>query len=128
MPLSRKLYVRIVRPYVRTVLARQRIRLLWFLPGYAPLLRIRRTTFLDRIRLLTAFLTIDWSVEHAHRPSEITAVCCVLAERPARDGEVAVEAGCWRGGSTAKFSLMCRLTGHKLLVFDSFAGVQPLTA
>ena len=39
-----------------------------------------------------------------------------------------VEAGCWNGGSTAKFSLVCRLLGYRLHVYDSFEGVEAITA
>jgi O-methyltransferase len=34
-----------------------------------------------------------------------------------------VEAGCYVGGSTANLSLVCAMTGRKLIVFDSFAGL-----
>ena len=36
-----------------------------------------------------------------------------------------VEAGCWQGGSTAKFSIICRIMGFPLYVYDSFQGVEP---
>jgi hypothetical protein len=34
-----------------------------------------------------------------------------------------VECGCWKGASTAALSLVCALTGRKLIVCDSFAGL-----
>ena len=34
-----------------------------------------------------------------------------------------VECGCYVGGSTANLSLVCAMTGRKLIVFDSFAGL-----
>lgn len=34
-----------------------------------------------------------------------------------------VECGTWRGGSAANLSLVCRLTGRKLKIFDSFEGL-----
>lgn len=36
---------------------------------------------------------------------------------------VVVECGTWKGGSAANLSLVCRLTGRRLLVFDSFEGL-----
>jgi O-methyltransferase len=36
-----------------------------------------------------------------------------------------VEAGCFNGGSSAKFSIACSLLGYDLHVYDSFAGVEP---
>ncbi len=34
-----------------------------------------------------------------------------------------VECGCFQGGSTAKLSIVAKVTGRKLIVFDSFAGL-----
>jgi hypothetical protein len=34
-----------------------------------------------------------------------------------------VECGCWKGGSTANLSLVCRIAGRTLLVYDSFEGL-----
>lgn len=36
---------------------------------------------------------------------------------------VLVEAGCFKGGSTAKLSLLAELAGRELVVFDSFEGL-----
>src|SRR5206468_442984 len=38
-----------------------------------------------------------------------------------------VEAGCFKGGSTAKFSLAVEKVNRKLVVFDSFAGLPENT-
>jgi O-methyltransferase len=39
-----------------------------------------------------------------------------------------LEAGCFKGGSTAKLSLGAQLSGRKLLVFDAFEGLpDPVT-
>lgn len=37
-----------------------------------------------------------------------------------------IEAGCWQGGSTAKFSLAAQELGYRLAVYDSFEGVEPI--
>ena len=123
----RGLYVRWVRPRIQSPIRRQRLKLLWFVWGYWPLLFLRLGPF-EKLSLLRRFLRVDWNVPHAHRPSEIARVCEALASRRARPGEVMVEAGCWRGGSTSKFSLLCQMLGYRLEVFDSFQGVEPLTA
>ncbi len=73
--------------------------------------------------LLGRFLRIDWHVEHGHYPIEIARIAQLLASRSARPGEIVVEAGCWKGGSTAKFSLLCAERGYRLDVYDSFQGV-----
>jgi O-methyltransferase len=100
--------------------------LLYFGWGYGRLLRVGALPLSDRVTLLVRFLRVDWHVLHAHRPSEIVSVCEALAARGARPGEVMVEAGCWNGGSSAKFSLICKLGGYGLHIYDSFEGVEPL--
>lgn len=35
-----------------------------------------------------------------------------------------VEAGCWKGGSSTKFSTICKSAGIRLWIFDSFEGVS----
>ena len=44
---------------------------------------------------------------------------------PAHRPGCAVEAGCFLGGSSAKFTLAAKLAGRELVVFDSFAGLPP---
>jgi O-methyltransferase len=124
----RLFYIRWVRPYLKQELTRQRIKLIYWVWGYAPLLRSPLWPLRVRLAILKRFLTVDWNVLHAHRPDEICDVFQVLAERPAQAGEVMVEAGCFNGGSAAKFSILCHLLGYRLQVYDSFQGVEPLSA
>ncbi len=46
----------------------------------------------------------------------------ILSLPAAITGDV-IECGCWKGASTAALSLVCGLTGRKLIVCDSFAGL-----
>lgn len=48
----------------------------------------------------------------------------VLEISPDVPGAV-VECGCWKGGSTINLSLICRITGRTLKVYDSFEGLPP---
>ncbi len=121
-------YVRWIHPRLPRELDRQRVKLLYFVSGYWPLLRLPALSVVDRVKLLARFIRIDWNVLHSHLPSEIASVCAVLAQRPARPGDVMVEAGCWNGGASAKFSLVCELYGYRLHIYDSFEGVEPMTA
>ncbi|HEV8453313.1 MAG TPA: TylF/MycF/NovP-related O-methyltransferase [Gemmatimonadales bacterium] len=114
-------------PRIANPLHRQRLKLLYYIWGYAGLLGIKGLTLPERLRLFGEFLRVDWNVLHAHLPSEIVQVTRALAERRARAGEVMVEAGCWQGGSSAKFSLVCRLLGYELWIHDSFQGVEVLS-
>jgi len=122
---ARKLYIRHLRSRISDPLHRQRLRLAWHVFGYAPLVRTGSLPLAVRLRLVARFVRVDWSVEHAHYPSEMARICIDLASRPGRPGEVVVEAGCWNGGSTAKFSLICAQLGLGLHVYDSFQGVEP---
>jgi O-methyltransferase len=79
-----------------------------------------------RLFLLRRFLVVDWFVLHCHLPAEVVHLCRALTIRKSKPGELVVEAGCWQGGSTAKLSILCRLTDRQLLVFDSFEGVEPV--
>lgn len=36
-----------------------------------------------------------------------------------------VECGCWKGGATVNLSLICKITGRNLKVYDSFEGLPP---
>jgi hypothetical protein len=120
----KKAYQRFVFPYVRQELHRQRLKLLWFIWEYWPIVVDKNIPFVDRLRLLKRFLRIDWQVVHGHLPSEIAFMCTALATRKAKVDEVVVEAGCWKGGSAAKLSIICKMLGYRLMVYDSFSGVE----
>lgn len=117
------LYRRWIRPSL-SPLCQQRVKLLWTVWGYYHLLTLSPLRFSERVHLLIRILRVDWNVQHAHWPGEMASVIKVIAARRAQPGEVIVEAGCWRGGSTAKLSIIASLLGYKLLVFDSFEGVE----
>jgi len=124
----RRLYRRFVEPrFNLSRLARQRLKTLWFASGYAPLLRIEALSVRQRLWLLWRSLRVDWSIPHGHEARDCAETLVALGERRARPGEVMIEAGCWQGGSTAKWSLACRLLGYRLHVYDSFQGVEPRT-
>jgi hypothetical protein len=38
-----------------------------------------------------------------------------------------VECGCWKGGATVNLSLIAKITGRELMVYDSFEGLPPPT-
>ena len=116
----RKLYIRLIRNHVKDELSLQRIKLLYYFWSYAPILGMK---FIPaRIHLVLAFLRVDWRVLHAHRPAEITAIC--RAFNSVKPSGVMVEAGCWQGGSSTKFSHLCSRYGLKLHIYDSFRGVE----
>lgn len=124
MPTLRSLYFDRLAPALPPFF-RQRAKIfLLGLPQYAPILTIPALTFRQRLALLLRCLRIDWCVQHAHWPGEAAHVLAALGRRPAKDGEVFVEAGCWQGGSTAKWSILCAMLGYRLHVYDSFEGCE----
>ena len=78
-------YVRWIRPHIRQEIDQQRLKLIWDLWGYVPLLTLPRLSFLARLPALIArFLMVDWYVVHCHKPYEIAIICRMLANRRAR--------------------------------------------
>lgn len=51
----------------------------------------------------------------------------LLEIAPEKEG-VVVECGCFKGGATVNLSLICKITGRQLLIYDSFEGLPPPTA
>lgn len=122
----RRLY-RVLAGFLRIgELGRQRWKTVYFAWGYWRILRIGRLSVRERVELIGKLLRVDWHVIHGHRPAEIAVVAEILASKPAVGHEVMVEAGCWRGGSSAKFSILCQLFGYRLQIYDSFEGVESL--
>jgi O-methyltransferase len=63
------------------------------------------------------------NVDCAHTEREmLTFMHTILAMSPDVEGCI-VEAGCCKGGSTAKFSIAAKYIGRRLVVFDSFEGL-----
>jgi O-methyltransferase len=75
------------------------------------------TSLTDRV------LSVDEKISCAHTHHEIADVLlALLAVKPETQGCI-VEAGCFKGGSTAKLSLLASLLHRRLFVFDSFEGI-----
>jgi len=51
------------------------------------------------------------------------AIALKILETPPEVAGAIVECGSWKGGSAANLSLICRITGRKLKIFDSFEGL-----
>jgi hypothetical protein len=73
--------------------------------------------------LLRKFAAIQRHVTCAHSPYQFVLMAEYLLDLPV-PGPI-VECGCFKGGSTAKLSLLAERTGRRLYVCDSFAGLPP---
>lgn len=80
-----------------------------------------------RIRLVHKMCDITHHVEIAHTEEEMISIITSILKIPEHIPGVVVEAGCFKGASTAKFSLAASQAGRKLVVFDSFRGIPSNT-
>lgn len=86
-------------------------------------LALRRPS--DWRQLLARFDEISRNVECAHNPSHVLEYVIDVLSLPTSLSGAMVEAGCFKGGSAAKASIIAKLTGRELIVFDSFEGLPP---
>jgi O-methyltransferase len=82
-------------------------------------------SFQEQRKWIRKFKYISNHVESAHSESDILQfLLAIFKLSPAIEGCI-VEAGAYKGGSTAKISLAAKHAGMELYVFDSFAGLPP---
>jgi hypothetical protein len=53
------------------------------------------------------------------------AMALKIFETPPDVAGDVIECGTWKGGSAANLSLVCKIAGRKLIIFDSFEGLPP---
>ena len=101
--------------------AREMIAMARLQPAFARALpdAAKRRDVLARMRNVTA------NVECPHTESQVLAFMIEVIALPSSVEGVIVEAGSFKGGSTAKLSFAAALAGRKLVVFDSFQGLPP---
>jgi len=77
----------------------------------------------EKISIVNQLYITTFLLDSPHTPYEMfTFIKAILSLPPERRG-VVVEAGCFKGGSTAKFSLAADIAGRELVIFDSFEGI-----
>lgn len=77
----------------------------------------------DRKALLAQIRRVRSHVECPHNESHVLSFIVELFRLPREVEGVIVEAGCFKGGSTAKISLAASVLGREVVVFDSFEGL-----
>lgn len=80
-------------------------------------------SFKQRLGIVGRLYSISFNVESPHTQAEILKFMETILALPREKPGVIVEAGCFKGSSTAKFSLAADLAGRDLVVFDSFQGI-----
>lgn len=77
----------------------------------------------ERKNILERFKLIKDKIPLAHSSNELlTPTYFLLSECKDLEGDI-VELGSYKGGSTAKLSIIAKILGKKLYVFDSFEGL-----
>jgi O-methyltransferase len=79
--------------------------------------------FWAKLRLLIRFYRNTRRIETLSDVREHMELAAAVLRIPRASAGSVVECGCYVGGSTANLSLVCAMTGRKLIVFDSFAGL-----
>lgn len=86
-----------------------------------------RLSFADRRTFVRRLMRVSRHVPCEHFQSEMLAVAQAVFATDASVPGVVVEAGCYKGGSTAKLSIAAKMAGRKLYAFDSFQGIPENT-
>jgi len=80
-------------------------------------------SFIQRLQFIKKICLISTYVECAHTHAEILIFIKSIFSIPPEVQGCLIEAGCYKGGGTAKLSLVAKITDRKLFVFDSFQGI-----
>jgi len=81
----------------------------------------------QRRKIIQKIYSISWNIDCPHTQKEILEFINGIFEVADSTRGCLVEAGCYKGGSSSKFSLAANLIGRPLYIFDSFAGIPPHT-
>lgn len=79
----------------------------------------------EQIKLYNRMTRVSKHVPCSHNASDVLAFIVEILSVPKDSPGCIVEAGCFKGGSTAKFSIIAKRVGRPLVVFDSFQGIPP---
>jgi O-methyltransferase len=80
-------------------------------------------SFKDKCRIVKQLYVISSNVDSPHTQDQILNFIVSILSLPPESNGVLVEAGCFKGSSTAKFSLAADIMGKELVCFDSFQGI-----
>jgi O-methyltransferase len=83
------------------------------------------TTLAQRLGIVRRAFAVSVQLDCPHTQREALTYVRTILSLPRDCHGVVVEAGCYKGGSTTKFSLAADLAGRELVVFDSYCGIPP---
>ena len=79
--------------------------------------------YFQRASLLFKFLRISSSIKCAHTEEQIISFINAFLSIPKLQEGCIVEAGVFKGGGAAKFSLIAKHINRELILFDSYEGL-----
>lgn len=79
--------------------------------------------FFEKAKVLRQIFCTSLHVESPHTTEEMVTFISYILRIPKEKKGVIVEAGCFKGSSSAKFSIAAAITGRQLVIFDSFKGI-----
>jgi len=82
-----------------------------------------RLSYLQRVRLAYLVDRVSSHVRCSHSEEQMMRVFWEVLSLPQDTPGCIVEAGCFKGGSGAKFSILAKMTNRQLILFDSFEGL-----
>lgn len=77
----------------------------------------------QRLWIVKQLYVVSYHVEHVHAQEEIIAFIEAILSIPKEVQGCIVEAGSFKGGNTAKISIVAKMANRELVVFDSFEGI-----
>jgi len=82
-----------------------------------------RLMIYQKLFIIMKLYEISFTVECPHTQEEILSFIRAILSIPRETEGCIVEAGSYKGGSTAKFSIADKIANRQLKVFDSFEGI-----
>ena len=77
----------------------------------------------EKLRILRRLYSISTHVDSPHTQTEILSYMTAILKIPTGVEGKIIEAGCFKGSSTAKFSIAVSKVHRELIVLDSFEGI-----
>lgn len=77
----------------------------------------------EKVGLIKKLYKISYNIDCPHTNEEILSFIKTVLLIPKETKGCIIEAGCYKGGSTSKFSIAAKLVDRELIVFDSFQGI-----
>lgn len=85
--------------------------------------KLNKTGFLQRLSIIKRFYRISWDIDCRHTQGEMFDVVSSILSMPKDIKGCIVEAGTFKGGSAAKYSIAAKISDRQLVIFDSFEGM-----